>query len=610
MQQIDQKQMLPVGTMLDNRYKIVRYLASGGFGNTYEAEDCRSGVMVAVKEFFMRGVNHRSEDKNTVVVSNENNKELFDTQLQKFKREADRISSFQCDHIIHVFDLFDANGTSYYVMELLQGTSLDAQVRQQPLSEKEARDVVYQVLKALRVMHGNGLYHLDIKPGNIIRDKNGHCTLIDLGASKQLSPDGGTSFVSSAMAYTPGFAPIEQITQQTKHIGPWTDFFALGATLYNLLTGKNPPRVDEDDSELGSSMYPFPTTVSENTCRAIMAMMKYSRKHRPQNVDEVEALLDGRMPATVNDFSEEATQIDRIASETDEPFEEEYEGKGNTRKKLFAILGLLVIAICGLLLWMWRNGGFLGINLELEQKTREQMIADSIEKVRSDSIQKVINDSLEKAKLDSINAAKYLAKDATTPDLTFFELHGPVKTADLYLGKTHLNLTFDEKGNLATVNGNSNYWVSEEKYNDNYGDYFGSKKFVRDKKGRLSKFWGLGFEWKGERVIGFGEAETNWGCWNFSYNKESLLTKRTIHYCPPMTVCFSADYPLIYNAKDHMNNWTQRSLNMKGIKIEKDELDYYDEEELEMLNEKDIDAIGHYDEFFLKTETRKITYYY
>jgi len=114
MQPIDQKQMLPVGTMLNNRYKIIRHLASGGFGNTYEAEDSHLDVKVAVKEFFMRGINHRSEDKTTVVVSNENNQDLFDTQLQKFKREANRISSFLCSNIIHVFDLFDANDKSYY----------------------------------------------------------------------------------------------------------------------------------------------------------------------------------------------------------------------------------------------------------------------------------------------------------------------------------------------------------------------------------------------------------------------------------------------------------------------------------------------------------------
>ncbi len=603
MQPIDQKQMLPVGTMLNNRYKIIRHLASGGFGNTYEAEDSHLDVKVAVKEFFMRGINHRSEDKITVVVSNDNNQELFDTQLQKFMREANRISSFHCDHIIHVFDLFDANSTSYYVMELLQGTSLDAQLHQQPLSEGEARDVVYQVLSALKVMHDNGLYHLDIKPGNIIRDKKGHCTLIDFGASKQLSTGEGNSFVSSAIAYTPGFAPIEQITQQTKHIGPWTDIFALGATFYSLLTGKNPPRVDEDDSELGSSMFPFPPTVSENTRQVISAMMKYSRKHRPQNVEEVKALLDGGMPASVNDYSEEATQIDKNASESDGLPKKKNDKKGKSRKTFYAVLGFLAIAVCGLLLWMRSNGGLLGIAQKLEQKTREQMIADSIEKARNDSIQKVINDSIEKARIDSINAAKYLAKDATTPDLTFFELHGPVKTAELYLGKTRLNLTFDEKGNLASVNGNKNYWVSEEKYfevffNDNSKILFG-----RDKKGRLSNFSDLGFEWKGGRVVGFCEAETDGIGSSFSYNKEGLLIKKT--YCGCCGVdggyidFYKVHYPLIYEAKDHMNNWTQRRINVKGIT--KEMPDGCDE---------DIDVIRDYEYFFLKKETRKITYYY
>ena len=183
MSQIDQRQMLSMGTVLDNRYRIVRYLASGGFGNTYVAEDMRLGGQVAVKEFFMRGTNHRSIDGTTVEVSNETNTPVFNTQLKKFQREARRIFELKNDNIIQVSDLFDANGTSYYVMKLINGTSLGKHT----LSEQEARCVILQVLDALEAMHNVGIYHLDVKPGNIMREANGHCTLIDFGASKQLS---------------------------------------------------------------------------------------------------------------------------------------------------------------------------------------------------------------------------------------------------------------------------------------------------------------------------------------------------------------------------------------------------------------------------------------
>lgn len=161
MAQIYQQQMLPMGTLLCGRYRIVQHLASGGFGNTYVAEDTHFGKMVAVKEFFMRGTNHRSFDGTTVEVSNVANIPVFESQLRKFRREAQRIFDLHNSHIVHVSDLFDANGTSYYVMDLVNGTSLAEQTRQRPLSEHETRDVALQVLDALKATHAIGLYHLD-----------------------------------------------------------------------------------------------------------------------------------------------------------------------------------------------------------------------------------------------------------------------------------------------------------------------------------------------------------------------------------------------------------------------------------------------------------------
>ena len=294
MAQINQQQMLPMGTVLGSRYRIVRYLASGGFGNTYVAEHTSLGRQVAVKEFFMRGTNHRSQDGTTVEVSNDENTTVFQSQLEKFRREARRIFDLHNDHIIHVTDLFDANGTSYYVMDLVDGTSLSEQTRQQPLSEKEALDVTLQVLDALETMHASGLFHLDVKPGNIMRDNRGHCTLIDFGASKQLSADERATLSSSSMAYTPGYAPLEQVAQQSKSIGPWTDFFALGATLYKLVTGSTPPEVEVGDTAPDGRQFPYPSSVSATLRHAISTLMNPDRRLRPQNATEVCALLEGQ----------------------------------------------------------------------------------------------------------------------------------------------------------------------------------------------------------------------------------------------------------------------------------------------------------------------------
>ena len=206
MSNLNTSQMLPVGTVLDDRYRIERYLASGGFGNTYEATDTRFSSRVAVKEFFMRGTNHRSPD--------------MTTQLDKFKREARRIFNIRNDHVVHVIDLFDANGTSYYVMDLIEGESLSARVKRGPMSEAEVRNVADQLLDALAAVHNAGFNHLDVKPANIMMDDKGHCTLIDFGASKQMSAEERTTMSTSGIAYTPGYAPIEQEGMYTKNIAP------------------------------------------------------------------------------------------------------------------------------------------------------------------------------------------------------------------------------------------------------------------------------------------------------------------------------------------------------------------------------------------------------
>ena len=367
MSQIDQKQMLHMGTVLDGRYRIVHYLASGGFGNTYVAEDLRLGGLVAVKEFFMRGTNHRSTDNTTVEVSNDTNTPAFNNQLNKFRREARRIYELHNDHIIHVTDLFDANGTSYYVMDLINGTSLAELTRQQPLSEQEARDVALQVLDALKTMHNSGLYHLDVKPGNIMRDSKGHCTLIDFGASKQLTADERGTLSSSTMSYTPGYAPIEQVAQQAKNIGPWTDFYALGATLYKLVTGDPPPEVAASDSAPNGRQFPYPPTLSATMRHAISTLMNPIHELRPQHAEDVRALLEGKNEGhkeetTIFDEGNEETQLD-LDDSPDSP-----------KKKMWYIVGGIVALIAIALGILLLTKGCDGKNKKKE--TRQEITAD------------------------------------------------------------------------------------------------------------------------------------------------------------------------------------------------------------------------------------------
>lgn len=191
----------------------------------------------------MKGINLREGQKVTVSVPD--NHVSFDGQREKFKKEALRLRKLKNPHIVQVHDLFEENGTVYYVMDYIDGQSLSDILKQRgkPLTEAEVRQILPQVLEALDTVHQQNIWHLDIKPGNIMMDKQGHAFLIDFGASKQMrGADGVSQATSSALCYTPGYAPMEQVEQAMDKFGPWTDFYALGATLFTLLTNQLPHR--------------------------------------------------------------------------------------------------------------------------------------------------------------------------------------------------------------------------------------------------------------------------------------------------------------------------------------------------------------------------------
>ena len=290
-QDINNQFMLRVGTILHGTYRIDSYLSSGGFGNTYIATNIEFDEKYAIKEFFMKGVTERDETSCLVSVSNANNYQQFEEQREKFKKEARRLRKLKNEHIVKVHDLFEENGTAYYVMDYIDGESLAEKMKKtgRPLPEEEVRTILLQILGALKEVHQNEIWHLDLKPGNIMLDKSGNAYLIDFGASKQIRANGGMT-TSTALCYTPGYAPIEQIGQMYDRFGPWTDIYALGATVYNLLTNQNPPMgVDIEDEE--DVAFKFPKEVSDEMRHEVIWMMQPKRKARPQSVDEIFAAI-------------------------------------------------------------------------------------------------------------------------------------------------------------------------------------------------------------------------------------------------------------------------------------------------------------------------------
>ena len=242
---------LKQGTLLQGgKYKIEATLGQGTFGITYlgTARLTLNGGLgareivtkVAIKEFFMREVNVRDRDGQTVEGSSSS---VFTNYRHRFRREAENLAKLDHPNIIRVYDVFDENGTTYYSMEYVEGLTLDAYIQQHhPLPEADAIAILGRVCSALSFMHSQRMLHLDLKPKNIMCSTKGEVFLIDFGLSKQFGANGEPESSTTIGAGTPGYAPIEQVKQIKDGTFPATlDIYALGATIYKTLTGQRPP---------------------------------------------------------------------------------------------------------------------------------------------------------------------------------------------------------------------------------------------------------------------------------------------------------------------------------------------------------------------------------
>lgn len=252
--QLIMKTDLSSGIMLKGNaytYRIERTLGSGTFGITYLATILSGAgaldgkVHVCIKEFFMHDVNGR--EGSAVTASTKDG--LWTNYRQKFEREARRLAAVKHLGVVQVLEAFNQNNTSYYSMEYLGGGSLDGYITKKGhLTEPEALRLFKHVTDAMSYLHAQRMLHLDLKPGNIMMKDDGTTAIIDFGLAKQFDSNGNPESSSTIGAGTPGYAPIEQAhyNGENRTAFPATmDVYALGATLFKMLTGQRPPEASQ-----------------------------------------------------------------------------------------------------------------------------------------------------------------------------------------------------------------------------------------------------------------------------------------------------------------------------------------------------------------------------
>ena len=284
---------LPINTILLKRYRIDGVLGQGGFGITYLGWDITLNASVAIKEFFPSGLATRSvsigRTTQVVPIISSRKEEDFRDGVRRVLDEARKMARFRnTPGIVGVYDFFEANNTAYIVMEYVDGCTLDKFYKEKQIDDISLFNRLVPVMDALQALHKEGILHRDISPDNIMVDKEENFKLLDFGAARgyQEGPSASMSVILKR-----NYAPIEQFSTKGNQ-GPWTDVYALGATIYSLLTGKNVPesvdRLIEDDivdiRELDDSL-------SDKQAAAIMKALAVHKEDRWESVEEFKNAL-------------------------------------------------------------------------------------------------------------------------------------------------------------------------------------------------------------------------------------------------------------------------------------------------------------------------------
>ena len=280
---------LTEGYML-HHYRIAKTIGGGGFSIVYLARNTQTGKWVVIKEYLPDKQIARIDGETVESLSNQTTNN-FNTGMKRFFDEAKALSKIRHPNIVRVTDFFRENNTVYMVMNYEDGKDLRWYIKRHNgrLSEKFIRTVFPKLMEGLDAMHKTNMLHLDIKPANILIRPGGKPLLLDFGATKE-------SLISNRSSgphtLTMGFAPLEQ--HRHAHVGPWSDIYALGATMYACIAGKSPPNALEREQKdrLKPTTKTYGRYYSKQILETIDWCLQLHQLQRPQSIQELVEYMD------------------------------------------------------------------------------------------------------------------------------------------------------------------------------------------------------------------------------------------------------------------------------------------------------------------------------
>lgn len=321
------RRYLPWRHILNERYMVGKSIGKGGFANTYIAYDGILRTRVAIKEFFPKDDVERDFDGISVIPVSDESAVYFQEQTEKFVDEASRLARYRSETgIVTVHDIFNENNTSYIVMDYIDGMTLQTHLKSlnKPMSFEYVINLMRPMLNTLSRMHESGMVHRDISPDNIMLSNNlRRIYLIDFGSAREASPVEGRKTLS--VSYKDSYSPPEQYDQEVKQ-GPWSDVYAICATIYRCITLKMPQgsvvRAIEDElkkpSELGADISPSQEAI-------LMQGLAIKPQDRIQSVKELLKLFrqatsksQGENQAETDMESKEDKKVQNIKAEYEE----------------------------------------------------------------------------------------------------------------------------------------------------------------------------------------------------------------------------------------------------------------------------------------------------